>query len=44
MSSSIIIGKTAPNFKLETFEGEIVELSEFKEEKIVFLVFNRGFT
>ena len=44
MSSSIIIGKTAPNFKLETFEGEIVELSEFKEEKIVLLVFNRGFT
>ncbi len=44
MSTPIKIDQPAPNFILETFEGESVELSEFKNEKIVFLVFNRGFT
>ena len=44
MSTSISIGKPALNFRLATFEGDIVELSDFLDEKIVLLVFNRGFT
>jgi peroxiredoxin len=33
----------APDFVLETFQGETVRLSEFKGQSNVLLVFNRGF-
>jgi peroxiredoxin len=44
MSSSVEINQPAPDFALETFDGEVVKLSYFQEKKNVLLVFNRGFT
>ena len=33
----------APDFSLEAWDGKAVNLSDFKIEKNVMLVFNRGF-
>lgn len=44
MSKSVYLGKPAPDFKLKTFNGDVFKLSEFKLNKNVLLVFNRGFT
>jgi peroxiredoxin len=33
----------APDFSLTDFRGNLVKLSDFREEKNVVLVFNRGF-
>ena len=44
MSNPVMIDKLAPDFKLESFSGVPVSLSEFKGKKNVLLVFNRGFT
>jgi peroxiredoxin len=33
----------APDFTLEDFNGQSVTLSEYKGQKNIFLVFNRGF-
>ncbi|MGB3701871.1 MAG: hypothetical protein WA997_11430 [Anaerolineales bacterium] len=44
MSTAVRIDKPAPNFKLVTFEGDVVKLSDFQDRKNVLLVFNRGFT
>jgi peroxiredoxin len=44
MSSSVEINQPAPDFSLETFDGEEVKLSSFQKKKNVLLVFNRGFT
>ena len=44
MSNPVSIDKPAPDFNLETFSGDPISLSEFKGEKNVLLVFNRGFT
>lgn len=36
-------GEVAPDFTLTDYEGNPVKLSQFKNEKHVLLVFNRGF-
>jgi len=33
----------APNFTLDDFQGQLVSLSDFRFQKNVVLVFNRGF-
>jgi peroxiredoxin len=39
----IVESKPAPDFELIDSQGQKVKLSEFKGNKIVVLVFNRGF-
>jgi len=34
----------APDFKLDDFQGRSVSLADYRGEKHVVLVFNRGFT
>lgn len=36
-------GEVAPDFTLTDYQGNTVQLSQFKGHKHVFLVFNRGF-
>jgi peroxiredoxin len=43
MARKITTDQIAPDFKLNDFNGELVQLSSFRGEKIVLLVFNRGF-
>lgn len=43
MSRSIALDKPAPDFELKDFNGETVRLSDYRGEKHVVLVFNRGF-
>ena len=43
MGNKVEIGMKAPDFNLEDFQGNEVRLSQFRGEKVVFLVFNRGF-
>jgi peroxiredoxin len=38
------MGVAAPEFELEDFSGNLVRLSDFRGERHVLLVFNRGFT
>jgi peroxiredoxin len=38
-----MVGSRAPNFTLTDTRGENVRLSDFRNEKNVLLVFNRGF-
>jgi hypothetical protein len=40
----IILNAKAPDFILEDFNGNVVQLSKFRGEKNVVLIFNRGFT
>lgn len=44
MNSKVQIDQPAPDFSLTTFNGDMVELSAYRNEKNVLLVFNRGFT
>jgi peroxiredoxin len=44
MSNSVKIDKEAPDFILKSFRGDPIRLSDFRGEKNVLLVFNRGFT
>ena len=44
MNNPVKINKPAPDFTLDTFNGDPVSLTEFKDEKNILLVFNRGFT
>lgn len=37
------INQEAPDFELRNFDDQIVRLSDYKNEKNVLLVFNRGF-
>jgi len=37
-------GDTPPDFTLQDTSGEGISLSSFKGEKLVYLVFNRGFS
>lgn len=38
------LNQKAPDFTLPDFHGQEVSLSQFKGDKYVLLVFNRGFT
>jgi len=38
------LNTTAPDFALQDFNGNLVNLSDFKGNANVLLVFNRGFT
>ena len=44
MSQPVKIDKEAPDFKLNTFRGDSITLSDFRGDKNVILIFNRGFT
>jgi peroxiredoxin len=44
MSQRIALNAQAPDFALEDFEGRTVRLSDYRGQKHVLLVFNRGFT
>lgn len=37
------LGANAPDFTLNDYAGHTVSLSDFKEQKHILLVFNRGF-
>jgi len=41
--SSVALNQPAPDFSLEDFNGQTVHLSDFKNQKNVLMVFNRGF-
>jgi peroxiredoxin len=41
--SRIELNQPAPDFSLEDFTGQQIRLSDFKGQKNVLLVFNRGF-
>jgi peroxiredoxin len=43
MAKRVAIRTSAPDFALDDFRGRRVRLSDFKGEKHVVLVFNRGF-
>ena len=43
MPKTIALNKQAPDFELEDFTGKTVRLSDYRGEKHVVLVFNRGF-
>ena len=37
------INTPAPDFELQDFQGQSVRLADFRQKKLVVLVFNRGF-
>jgi len=37
------INTPAPDFSLNNFKGELIQLSQFKDKSNVLIVFNRGF-
>lgn len=41
--NGILENTTAPDFTLADFEGQAVRLSDFRGDRHVVLVFNRGF-
>jgi peroxiredoxin len=44
MNSDVITpGELAPNFELQDINGDLVQLSSFRESKPVVLIFLRGF-
>jgi peroxiredoxin len=43
MAQRVQIATPAPDFSLQSFTGEQVRLSDYRDERHVFLVFNRGF-
>jgi peroxiredoxin len=42
--SKVALDKPAPPFELTNYQGQPVNLSDFRGDKNVLLVFNRGFT
>ena len=44
MANRIEINAPAPDFELPDFTGRSVRLSDFRDQRHVVLVFNRGFT
>jgi peroxiredoxin len=42
--SKVSINKPAPEFELSDYQGQSIKLSNFRGQKNVLLVFNRGFT
>jgi len=43
MGTKVDINMSAPDFNLEDWQGRKIKLSDFRGEKVVLLVFNRGF-
>ena len=43
VAERVQIETPAPDFSLQSFTGEQVRLSDYRDERHVFLVFNRGF-
>ena len=43
MARRVEIATPAPDFSLESFAGTQVRLSDYRDERHLFLVFNRGF-
>lgn len=41
--SKVKINTPAPDFTLQDFKGQKLQLSDYQTKKNVFLVFNRGF-
>jgi len=41
---SSLLGDAAPDFLLKDTQGQGISLAQYKDKKIVVLVFNRGFT
>jgi len=41
--AKVALDKTAPEFELKDYQGRTVKLSDFRSQKQVLLVFNRGF-
>ncbi len=41
--ASVEVNKMAPDFEIEDFKGELFKLSEYRGEKNVLIVLNRGF-
>ena len=41
--AKVILNKTAPDFELRDYKGQVVKLANFHGYKNVLLVFNRGF-
>ena len=35
--AQVVAGDTAPGFELESVDGQLVSLSDFRDEKVVFL-------
>jgi peroxiredoxin len=44
MANRIEIDASAPDFELADFTGRSVRLSDYRDQRHVVLVFNRGFT
>ncbi|MBU0705169.1 MAG: redoxin domain-containing protein [Chloroflexi bacterium] len=44
MSNQIALNVQAPDFALQDFQGRTVKLADYRGERHVLLVFNRGFT
>ena len=42
--SRVELNAQAPDFVLEDFRGQTVRLADYREQKHVVLVFNRGFS
>ncbi len=40
----VALNTPAPDFRLKDFRGKAIQLSDFKGEAKILLVFNRGFT
>ncbi|MFN2196464.1 MAG: hypothetical protein ACK2UW_10120 [Anaerolineales bacterium] len=43
MGKRVSLNISAPDFSLEDYSGNRVQLSDFRDKKNVFLVLNRGF-
>ncbi len=43
MAKKVKINQPAPDFELEDFHGKSTRLSEYRGQKHVLLIFNRGF-
>lgn len=43
MAKKIEISASAPDFELPDFSGRLVRLSDYRDQRHVVLVFNRGF-
>ncbi len=39
----VMLESNSPEFKLEDYQGNLVELSNYRNQKNILLVFNRGF-